>query len=154
MDKDNENHQKLPAEEKLNVESNVALFNLSTSVCETVIGGNVLGLAKMPDNDDDTPPGKKRKASIKRCRMCGTTSGKIVSNACAEHLEAMRKKNATQKYLNNKKKWVLWYRTIHSRYELMRNTTKFCRITPKFYCPPLVIRADIWKCLKRVCTCP
>ena len=61
MDKDDENQKKPSAEEKSNVESNVALFNLSTSVCEPVIEGNVLGVAKMPDNDDETPAVKKGK---------------------------------------------------------------------------------------------
>ena len=103
MDKDDENQKKHMAEEKSNIESNVALFNLSSSVCEPVIGGNVLDVAKMSDNDDETPAIKKRKIRIKKCRMCGKTTGKIVSNACPDHLDEMRKRNAAQKSLNNKK---------------------------------------------------
>ena len=103
MDKDDENQKKHMAEEKSNIESSVALFNLSSSVCEPVIGGNVLDVAKMSDNDDETPAIKKRKIRIKKCRMCGKTTGKIVSNACPDHLDEMRKRNAAQKSMNNKK---------------------------------------------------
>ena len=103
MDKDDENQKKPTAEEKSIIESSVTLLDLSPSVCEPVTAGNVFDVAKMPDNDDESPVVKKRKIRIKKCRMCGKTTGKIVSNACPDHLDEMRKRNAVHKSLNNKK---------------------------------------------------
>jgi hypothetical protein len=62
----------------------------SLKICVPVIESNILGVAKMPDVLGEGQPHKKRKVSVKKCRICKTTSGVIVSNACVTHLEEMR----------------------------------------------------------------
>ena len=67
-------------------------FLASSKMCLPVIESNILGVAKMPEDFTENQPHKKRKVAVKKCRICKTTSGVIVSNACVKHLEEMRKK--------------------------------------------------------------
>ena len=58
------------------------------------------------DNESysDTPRKKKAKLPVKKCRICKTTEGVIISNACPLHLSEMRRRNAVQRNEYNKSK--------------------------------------------------
>ena len=87
------NNNKMPAtKEKKKSPMDHDSFSASLKICVPVIESNILGVAKIPNNFSEVQPHKKRKVVVKKCRICKTTSGVIVSNACVEHLEEMREK--------------------------------------------------------------
>ena len=52
-----------------------------------MIESNILGVVKLPEDSNEDPPNKKRKVTVKKCRIYKTTSDVIVSNACVKHLD-------------------------------------------------------------------
>jgi hypothetical protein len=97
MDSDN-NNQKIPATKgKKKLSTDHESFLASSKMCLPVIESNILGVVKLPEDFTENQPHKKRIVAVKKCRIYKTTSGVIVSNACVEHLEEMRKKCIAKK---------------------------------------------------------
>ena len=60
-------------------------LDTSPQYCEEINDNAISSVACMPAQSSESPPEKKRKHT-KRCRICKTTEGIIVSNACHLHL--------------------------------------------------------------------
>ena len=73
----------------------------SPQYCENTNDNEISSVACTSAQTNESPPTKKRKHT-KRCRICKTTEGVIVSNACHMHLDQMRIKNNEQRTIYNK----------------------------------------------------